>query len=376
MMWKRGFTLFVTIVMMLSVSPIASLAENWTCPNCGYSNSMNFCPNCGTMKPQISTANLCPNCGSVCEEGTKFCYQCGTRLNTPVPTVEPTAEPTPAPTAKPTINPTAAPTPAPTAEPTPTPTAKPITKPITAPTSAPAVAPTAAPTAAPRREFEITGVTKGANGAVTVQWEDSLSSGPYEVKYTCLMSDDYNSDIQKTQLWSSSSTEKVLYMVPGVNYYIKVVDKETGAETAPYAYKAQKADRYTQFTISTELQLQRGSQSMTSISTFSAKDIQDSIDSMNYGADIRLTYSQLSKKRTHFALYVLCDPKGSYIVNSYSTELTFDIGNSSKHWSNYNLTSYFTKIIKEYGSVPTGTYTWYLYLDGELASAASFRVTQ
>ena len=35
---------------------------------------------------------VCPNCGSVCEEGSSFCTECGTRLVKPEPAAAPVPE--------------------------------------------------------------------------------------------------------------------------------------------------------------------------------------------------------------------------------------------------------------------------------------------
>jgi len=75
----------------------AASNDGITCSGCGTVNpeGTKFCQNCGTKleipapAPEAPTPaeNTCPNCGAVNEEGTKFCRECGTKLETPAPEV-------------------------------------------------------------------------------------------------------------------------------------------------------------------------------------------------------------------------------------------------------------------------------------------------
>ena len=53
-------------------------AEAWECPNCKKQVNGNFCPDCGTKRPEKA---FCPNCGKKVDKDTKFCPECGTKLN-------------------------------------------------------------------------------------------------------------------------------------------------------------------------------------------------------------------------------------------------------------------------------------------------------
>ena len=53
-------------------------ANSWICPGCGTRVTGNFCPECGMKKPEAKPEGwTCPTCGAV-NKG-KFCSQCGTR---------------------------------------------------------------------------------------------------------------------------------------------------------------------------------------------------------------------------------------------------------------------------------------------------------
>lgn len=53
------------------------------CPSCGSINGVEtkFCSQCGTKLEQSAPqAKVCPSCGAEAAEGVKFCCQCGTKI--------------------------------------------------------------------------------------------------------------------------------------------------------------------------------------------------------------------------------------------------------------------------------------------------------
>ena len=54
----------------------APAANAWTCPQCGKPQTGNFCPDCGTKRPEPFSW-VCPQCGKTLT--SKFCPDCGTK---------------------------------------------------------------------------------------------------------------------------------------------------------------------------------------------------------------------------------------------------------------------------------------------------------
>ena len=57
----------------------APVADGVTCPDCGkqLAAGSKFCNECGC---KIQSATVCPNCGTTLQPGSKFCNECGTKI--------------------------------------------------------------------------------------------------------------------------------------------------------------------------------------------------------------------------------------------------------------------------------------------------------
>ena len=74
--------LFILILVVCCFFAHGSFSEEekWICPNCNAERTTDFCPDCGTKKPE-TTEWICPNCGTT--NTSRFCANCGTAKPTP-----------------------------------------------------------------------------------------------------------------------------------------------------------------------------------------------------------------------------------------------------------------------------------------------------
>lgn len=69
---KKLLAVLLTLVMVLmSLAFCEASGEEWICPNCGKTNTTNFCTSCGTKRDVW----ICPSCGT--ENSDAFCGNCG-----------------------------------------------------------------------------------------------------------------------------------------------------------------------------------------------------------------------------------------------------------------------------------------------------------
>jgi len=68
-----------TFVKSVPFSIVIAQAEDVVCPSCGYSNppGTKFCNECGV---KLEAAQTCPACGAELKPGLKFCNDCGEKL--------------------------------------------------------------------------------------------------------------------------------------------------------------------------------------------------------------------------------------------------------------------------------------------------------
>ena len=308
----------------------ASTALAWECPGCGNENSGNFCTECGTRKP---ASNVCAACGT--DHGDKtytFCPNCGARMG------------------------------------------------AAAATATPAAAPVS--TEAPSGQLEITGFVRNADGTHTVSWTDS-GYGPYRVRYSVKLSDDYSADtssplnagIYRAVKDYAETSYCVLSLVPGQDYWISVVD--SASQEAVFAYDAPSLTNFPGF--STQMTLEprsRLNDMPTALSVFYADEILAASDGTEYGLFVRLNYDTLTAEQETFAVFAVTDPNGVLITLDYGT-LSFTAGEGYyRYWTFFSLDWYFEQMERLYDTIPAGEHTLWLYLDGGLATQAAFTVEE
>ena len=75
---KRLTAILIILTLAFCALSFASAdGAAWTCPGCGREgNTGNFCPDCGTKKPDAPQGWTCPDCGMK-NITFNFCPNCG-----------------------------------------------------------------------------------------------------------------------------------------------------------------------------------------------------------------------------------------------------------------------------------------------------------
>jgi len=227
------------------------------------------------------------------------------------------------------------------------------------------------------RTFEIDRVDVNDNGTLMVHWTDSANKGPYKLMYEQLVSDDYSSSAQSPILRyvalesTNNKYGKIKFAEPCANYWITLQDSE--GNTVRYAYKPYRFRNFTEFTVGLEstLRSQRGS-NKTTLKRFSADDI-FSASFTDWMVQLKITHSQLKKKRIYGVHFSVVDPQGTILAVFFDSSLVMPRGVSSQGY-NLTLNSAFEAAERIHGHVLTGQYTINMYFDGQFVNSVDFRV--
>ena len=227
---------------------------------------------------------------------------------------------------------------------------------------------------------ELSGCELTENGYVCVTWDDPGQNGPYRLIYSTAVSDDPDSPEQKMRSrWVAESgitgrSCTFIDCIPGVSYWFELEDSL--GNTALKRMTAGEKIKIREFA-TTRLYAKCRSQEngkLRSEDGFSAAVLSaPSSDSPEYGLYLRFTHDQISRATDYVGLLAVTDPNGVpmtvdidiWPVARNSTETACEFCDLSWYWNT---------LIKEYGSVPKGTYTAELYLNGFYAAGGSFTV--
>ena len=74
---KKLILILLSLALILSVATAFCDGSQWFCPNCGHSNTENYCTQCGRARPSDGKWT-CPGCGRT-GNTENFCPNCGTK---------------------------------------------------------------------------------------------------------------------------------------------------------------------------------------------------------------------------------------------------------------------------------------------------------
>lgn len=246
--------------------------------------------------------------------------------------------------------------------------------------SNPAPNPNPNPNPNPASTLSISRLSKNEDGALNVIWTDSGNNAPYKIYALQKHSNSFTEDMtypigrQLCQEDLNGTTGLANKVVPGYDYWIIVED--CNGNMTYKEYDGGTAPRFNEFGVEADVMLKYSrDNAFEEVYAFSADDIRRYKSSTSYGARINLTYPQLSRDRQYSMLVAIKDPNGDVVVDAVTEDLLYRGRRITYYYNFYTFDEYFDILIDAYGAVPTGTYTWMMYYDGQFVTSDTFRIT-
>ena len=197
-----------------------------------------------------------------------------------------------------------------------------------------------------------------SNGDVLVRWDDSSDASSYTVTYT---TEDW--DVHYTVDDRISGNQAILkFVIPGLTYQVTVsngTSKATENYTVPDPL-------FREFDVGEKyMALTRESFSLGAMEH----------DQM-LAFQVQIRYPQLRYSREYTAKLVLETPYGYCSKVTRWDSYTLENQYSYVYSSYYMMSDWLEYVEDTFGSIPTGKYTFKMYMDGQLYAYKSFRVTQ
>ena len=219
--------------------------------------------------------------------------------------------------------------------------------------------------------FEITGIEYQGDGSTVITWSPYSGGGPYYV----LVQHQPDGMVQIVDMLKKGEKCTTASLVPGETYLVTIC-----AQSKYYTDDREitiPGSEYTDLSIQASFEpRRRDSKKLRTVKSFSADDILESLETIEFGGYLRLRHPQLKQNRTYpWTLAIRLPDQDLYVC--YYKENDLLKGEKNKTQSvYYDLSEDFYYINLWKGFLPVGEYQLELYFGGQHVCNAPFEMTK
>ena len=217
----------------------------------------------------------------------------------------------------------------------------------------------------------ITRVNRDPYGDVSVTWTGGQS--PFRLVY-------YSVDGEDSIVWTVDSNIRsrsglIEDLAPNFDYVIGVLDANNDYDIYELEGNNKRFTEVSGIRLTMTLR-QRVNGRASTIQKYSAFDIANSMTNGNlYGATVKLSGYNTNQPMPFTFRMAITYPDGEPLV-FYVERINLPRGNSSSYayWEFFDFSDLWSYILQTKGDVPTGSYTYYIYMDDGLVATAPFTI--
>lgn len=197
------------------------------------------------------------------------------------------------------------------------------------------------------------------NGDLLVTWSDSSDSGPYTVEYSI---DNWSVEYYEQDSYKVKRAT-LQRLIPGATYDITV---SNGSAKETVTYKMPK-------NVFTEFSTKNRYLKMIDAESFSISALEKDPTAV---FEMRLGYPSLVKDRQYeVARLALKTPLGYSSKIARWNPFTLEKGYAYYYW-NESMHEWLNRVEKDFGSIPTGEYSFEMYVDNEIYAYVNFWINR
>ena len=223
--------------------------------------------------------------------------------------------------------------------------------------------------------MRVESVSPGSDGSVTISW--SGGQAPYKIQYEWFVNDNYNAGVDVT-LWNavdnlySTSTTLKGDLVPGERYWVIVNDANGNSTWYDYQPRRETFTKISGTNLVMSLRIVRNKRAST-VGNFDAGEIEREYLSTTFGATIKMNLGKRQSSLACMLRFAMFLPNGEPIM--FACDNVEIPGYwPDCYWETYDMKGLWTTIMQVKNSIPSGRYTFRLYVDNTLFGQHDFSI--
>ena len=237
-------------------------------------------------------------------------------------------------------------------------------------------APAPAPAAPAASGLQIERAELNTDGSFTISWTGGKA--PYKLNYTWYVNGNHNRGSDVT-LWNavenyySTTVDLKEDLVPGEHYWLILSDAEGNQTWYDYATPRRVFTEFSGTRLTVSLRTRKNNRSST-VTSFSANEMNRNYMSQLFGATIKMTVGRHASDFLFTARMVLFLPNGEPLLFSVLEDCRIPRSWDNAYWETVDFRDAWVWLVNNKDGIPAGRYTYRLYVNDCIFGEHTFSI--